>query len=78
VVTSEAGDSTYMSTDGSMVRLLMKEEPIPACGRLVTGTNYPKLFLAKPQDNSTLKTPPFLRTSITRTISYITAAEVVC
>jgi hypothetical protein len=30
VVTSEAGDSTYMSTDGSMVRLLMKEEPIAA------------------------------------------------
>jgi hypothetical protein len=25
VVTTEAGDSTYMSTDGSMVRLLMKE-----------------------------------------------------
>jgi hypothetical protein len=48
VVTSEAGDSTYMSTDGSMVRLLMKEEPIAACGRLVTGTNYPNLFLAKP------------------------------
>jgi hypothetical protein len=28
VVTTEAGDSTYMSTDGSMVWLLMKEEPI--------------------------------------------------
>jgi hypothetical protein len=54
VVTSEAGDSTYMSTDGSMVRLLMKEEPIAACGRLVTGTNYPNLFLAKPQDNPSL------------------------
>jgi hypothetical protein len=39
VVTTEAGDSTYMSTDASMVRLLMKEEPIAACGRLVTGTN---------------------------------------
>jgi hypothetical protein len=36
VVTTEAGDSTYMSTGGSMVRLLMKEEPIAACGRLVT------------------------------------------
>jgi hypothetical protein len=45
VVTTEAGDSTYMSTDGSMVRLLMKEEPIAACGRLVTGTNYPTLEL---------------------------------
>jgi hypothetical protein len=54
VVTSEAGDSTYMSPDGSMVRLLMKEEPIAACGRLVTGTNYPNLFLAKPQDNPSL------------------------
>jgi hypothetical protein len=50
VVTTEAGDSTYMSTDDSMVWLLLKEEPIAACGRLVTGTNYPKLFLAKPQD----------------------------
>jgi hypothetical protein len=46
-----AGNSTYMSTEGSMVRLLMKEEPIAACGRLVTGINYPTLFLAKPQDN---------------------------
>jgi hypothetical protein len=43
-----------MSTDGSMVRLLMKEEPIAACGRLVTGTNYPSLFLAKPQDNPSI------------------------
>jgi hypothetical protein len=51
VVTTEAGDIMYMSTEGSMVRLLMKEEPIAACGRLVTGTNYPALFLAKPQDN---------------------------
>jgi hypothetical protein len=54
VVTTEAKDSTYMSTDGSMVRLLMKEEPIAACGRLVTGTNYPSLFLAKPQDNPSI------------------------
>jgi hypothetical protein len=51
VVTTVAGNSTYMSTDGSMVRLLMKEEPIAACGRLVIGINYPTLFLAKPQDN---------------------------
>jgi hypothetical protein len=54
VVTTEAGDSTYMRTDGSMVRLLMKEEPIAACGRLVTGTNYPILFLAKPQDKPSI------------------------
>jgi hypothetical protein len=54
VVTTAAGNSTYMSTDGSMVRLLMKEEPIAACGRLVTGTNYPTLFLAKPQDNPSI------------------------
>jgi hypothetical protein len=54
VVTTEAGDSTYMSTDGSMVRLLLKEEPISACGRLVTGTNYPNLFLANPQDNPSI------------------------
>jgi hypothetical protein len=54
VVTTETGDSTYMSTDGSMVRLLLKEEPIAACGRLVTGTNYPNLFLAKPQDNPSI------------------------
>jgi hypothetical protein len=54
VVTTEAGDSTYMSMDGSMVRLLMKEEPIAACGRLVTGTNYLTLFLAKPQDNPSI------------------------
>jgi hypothetical protein len=53
-VTSETGDSTYMSTDGYMVRLLLKEEPIAACERLVTGTNYPNLFLAKPQDNPSL------------------------
>jgi hypothetical protein len=32
--------ATYL-WDGSMVRLLLKEEPIAACGRLVTGTNYP-------------------------------------
>jgi hypothetical protein len=37
-----------------MVRLLLKEEPIAACGRLVTGTNYPNLFLAKPQDNPSI------------------------
>jgi hypothetical protein len=54
VVTTEAGDSTYMSTDGFMVRLLMMEEPIAACGRLVTGTNYPTLFVAKPQDNPSI------------------------
>jgi hypothetical protein len=54
VVTTEAGDSRYMSTDGSMVRLLLKEEHITACGRLVTGTNYPTLFLAKPQYNPSI------------------------
>jgi hypothetical protein len=54
VVTTEAGNSTYMSTDGSMVRLLLKEEPIAACVRLVTDTNYPDLFLAKPQDNPSI------------------------
>jgi hypothetical protein len=54
VVTREASNSTYMSRDGSMVRLLMMEEPIAACGRLVTGTNYPTLFLAKPQDNPSI------------------------
>jgi hypothetical protein len=54
VVTTEAKDSTYMSMDGSMVWLLMKEEPIAPCGRLVTGTNYPTLFLAKPQDNPSI------------------------
>jgi hypothetical protein len=37
-----------------MVRLLLKEEPIAACGRLVTGTNYPTLFLAKLQDNPSI------------------------
>jgi hypothetical protein len=41
VVTTETGDSTYMSTDGSMVRLLLKEEP------LVTGTNYPEKGLQR-------------------------------
>jgi hypothetical protein len=54
VVTTEAGNSTYMSTDGSMAWLLLKEEPIATCGRLVTGTNYPTLFLAKPQDNPSI------------------------
>jgi hypothetical protein len=54
VVTTAAGDSTYMSTDGSMVWLLMKEEPLDACGTLITGTNYPTLFLAKPQDNPSI------------------------
>jgi hypothetical protein len=54
VVTTEAGDSTYMSTNGSMVRLLLKEEPIAACGWLVTGTSYPTLFLSKPQDNPSI------------------------
>jgi hypothetical protein len=54
VVTTETGNSTYMSTDGSMVRVLLKEEPIAACGRLVTGTNYPNLFLAKPQENPSI------------------------
>jgi hypothetical protein len=54
VVTTEAGDITYMSTDGSMVRLLLNEEPIAACGRLVTGTDYPTLFLAKPQDKPSI------------------------
>jgi hypothetical protein len=72
VVTTEAGNSTYMSMDGSMVRLLMKEEPIAACGRLVTGSNYPTLFLAKPQDNPSIgrrlnpRTQPSLPTSMHR------------
>jgi hypothetical protein len=54
VVTTEAGDSTYMSMDSYMVWLLLKEEPIAACGRLVSGTNYPTLFLAKPWDNPSI------------------------
>jgi hypothetical protein len=54
MVTTEARDNTYMSTYGSMVRLLMKEEPVAACGRLVTGTHYPTLFLPKPQDNPSI------------------------
>jgi hypothetical protein len=35
-------------------RLLLKKEPIAACGRLMTGTYYPTLFLAKPQDNPSI------------------------
>jgi hypothetical protein len=54
VVALEAGENTHLSTDGSMVRLFMKEELITTCGRLVTGTKYPNLFLAKPQDNPSL------------------------
>jgi hypothetical protein len=37
-----------------MVRLLTKTESIAGCGRLVTGTNYPNLFLAKPKGNPSL------------------------
>jgi hypothetical protein len=82
-VTSEAADSTYMSMDGSMVRLLMKEEPIAACGRLGTGTNYPTCswsnhkIIPASAAASTLKMPPSSLISTTRMISCITAAEVV-
>jgi hypothetical protein len=42
-----------MSTDGSMVRLLLKEEPIAACGRLVTGINGGLSY--KPCDSATIE-----------------------
>jgi hypothetical protein len=74
VVTTETGDSAYMSTDGSVEGLLLKEEPIAACGRLVTGTNYPTLFLAKPQDNPSIgrRLHPQDATVYTYINSYIT------
>jgi hypothetical protein len=80
-VTTEAGDSTYMSTDGSMVRLLMKEEPIAACGRLVTGTitlpySWPNRKTTPAlAAGSTHRTPPSSRTSTRRTNTCITAGR---
>jgi hypothetical protein len=79
VVTTEAGHSTYMSTDGSMVRLLLKEEPIAACGRLVTTTppsSWPsRKTIPALAAGSTLRTPPSTPTSMHRTTTCITAVR---
>ena len=40
------GEQTFLSTDGSLIRLIMKK-PAIACGELVHATNYEKLFLTE-------------------------------
>lgn len=45
VVTDTAGDKVFMSTDGSLVRLVLQYQE-SHCNRMVWATNYPNLFLA--------------------------------
>jgi len=44
LVSNAVGKQVFMSTDQSMVRLIL-QEPVTRCGRQVHSTNYPKLFL---------------------------------
>ena len=53
VITDNHGTDTFMSTDGSLVRLLIKE-PISKCGVVLLATNYDLLFLSRD-----LRHPPF-------------------
>ena len=46
VVTDERQREVFMSTDGSLVRLIISHQEV-ACGRMVQATNYPELFLAE-------------------------------
>jgi hypothetical protein len=45
------GDSAFVSTDGTLVRLV-KAEPISKCDRVVTKTDYENLFLYEVKTNS--------------------------
>ena len=44
LVTDDEGQDTFMSTDGSLTRLVLGS-PVQYCGRVVRGTNYNSLFL---------------------------------
>ena len=46
VVTDERQREVFMSTDGSLVRVIISHQEV-ACGRMVQATNYPDLFLAE-------------------------------
>ena len=44
VVTDDADDEVFMSTDDSLIRLMLKQ-PAPACGRMLRRTNQPGVFI---------------------------------
>lgn len=46
LVTDELGDQVFMSTDDSLVRLILKQTE-SHCGRVIYSTNYPEFYLAK-------------------------------
>jgi hypothetical protein len=45
VITDSEGVDTFMSSDGSMLRLILTEK-LSMCNHLVHRTNYPDLYLA--------------------------------
>ena len=66
-VIDEQGEVTYLSQDGSMVRL-DKEEPISRCHHVVFRTQYPHLFLTEVLDSPHYNRP--LHPSEMSTITY--------
>ena len=55
-VQNSAGVETFMSRDGSMVRLVITGQE-DRCNSTVYTTNYPSLFLTEDQDNNWLQRP---------------------
>ena len=53
--TSSTGEKVFVSTDGSLIRLI-RQEAVSLCGRIVHATNYPTIYLYE-----TDKTKPFTR-----------------
>jgi len=64
-VTNVNGDTVFISTDGSLVRLI-KKETVSMCGRVVYKTNYDNIYLAHPQEK------PFKRTIHPGEVSLVT------
>ena len=63
---NHGGDTIFMSTDDSLVRVLRKHTE-PRCGRVVYTTNYPELFLYRTDGPN-----PFTKKVEPQTISTIT------
>jgi hypothetical protein len=43
-VTNDQGEAVFMSTDGSLVRLI-RRDPVPHCDRILYSTNYDSIYL---------------------------------
>ncbi len=71
-LTSPDGDRVYVTTDGSMLRLDLKNN-IPACGSLATATDFPDVYVTEDFTNRLLDRP--LHATELSPIQYVNAQD---